>query len=70
VLYGERGLKAFEIKRSSRLRSGDLNSIEMFLGDYPMAEAYVVYGGERAYREGKIQVLPASDCLRDLNRLL
>ena len=70
VLYGERGLKAFEIKRSSRLRSGDLDSIELFLGDYPMAEAYVVYGGDRAYREGKIRVMPAADCLRDLSRLL
>lgn len=70
MLYGERGLKAFEIKRGSRLRSGDLDAIDLFLHDYPMAEAYVVYGGDRAYREGRIRVVPAADCLRELSDLL
>jgi uncharacterized protein len=70
VLYGERGLKAFEIKRGSRLRSGDLDGIQLFLRDYPVADGYVVYGGDRAYREGKIRVMPAADCLKELNELL
>jgi uncharacterized protein len=70
VLYGERGLKAFEVKRTSRVRSDDLAAMEMFLKDYPMAEAYLVYGGVRTYQEGKIKILPVGDCIKNLGELL
>jgi uncharacterized protein len=66
VLYGERGLRAFEVKRSSRVRPDDLASLQAFLADYPMAKAHLVYAGTKAYREGAIRVLPLGDALRHL----
>jgi uncharacterized protein len=59
VLYGPRGLHAIEVKRTSMVRGRDLAGLEAFLSDYPMARACVVYGGERAYHEGKIEIVPA-----------
>lgn len=70
VLYGERGLRAFEVKRTSRLRAEDLTSMKMLLDEYPMAEGCVAYGGARAYRDGRIRVVPAAECMADLARLL
>jgi len=70
VLYGERGLRAFEVKRSSRLRSEDFKSLVAFRADFPMAKCTMVYGGTRAYHEGAIRVLPLEDCLRELPELL
>ncbi|MBI4582512.1 MAG: ATP-binding protein [Planctomycetes bacterium] len=70
VLYGERGLLAFEVKRTSRLVDGDFKSIGMFLDDYPMARTFLVHGGAKAYWEGKIRVLPLETCLLELPQIL
>jgi predicted AAA+ superfamily ATPase len=70
VLYGERGLRAFEVKRTSRVRDEDLRGMRAFLADYPMAKGWLVYGGSRRYREGPIEVIPVEACLRELPRLL
>ncbi len=66
VLYGERGIVAIEVKRGDRIRSGDLTGLETFLADYPMARAYVVYGGSRHHREGGIEFVPVKAFLREL----
>lgn len=66
VLYGPRGFKAFEIKRAAKIRKGDLSGLKAFLTDYPSAEAFLVYGGTRRMREGPIQILPVTECLREL----
>jgi predicted AAA+ superfamily ATPase len=60
VLYGERGLRAIEVKRASRVRSEDLSSLKEFLSDYPVAKAYMVYGGNRRAREAGIELIPAT----------
>jgi predicted AAA+ superfamily ATPase len=70
VLYGERGLKAFEVKRGSRVRQEDLVAMQMFAQEYPVAELFVIYGGTREYREGAIRVLPASTWIARLGDLL
>ncbi|MSP60099.1 MAG: ATP-binding protein [Myxococcales bacterium] len=70
VLYGERGLHALEVKRSARLRPDDLRGLELFLEEYPMAQAHLFYGGTRRYQEGKIEVLPFEAGLRALPELL
>jgi predicted AAA+ superfamily ATPase len=70
VMYGERGLLAFEVKRASRVRSEDLRPLEDLLRDYPVARAFMVYGGSRDYHEGKIRVLPIDVFLRDLGTIL
>ncbi len=66
VLYGERGLKVFEVKRTTKIRGEMLKGLKAFLVDYPVAKAYFIYGGERRMREGKIEILPLQDALKQL----
>ena len=70
ILYGERGLVAVEVKRSSVFREQDLASLRIFLGDCPGAEGLLLYGGESEYRFGDIRVLPIDRGLVRLPELL
>ena len=70
VLYGPRGLLAFEIKRTARITSQMLKGLKSFVGDYPMAKAYFVYAGDRRQYDGKIEIVPILEMLKDLNNLL
>lgn len=58
VLYGERGLIAIEVKRSSRIRDEDLKSLRLFMASYPEARAFVVYAGDRKAHDNGIDILP------------
>lgn len=58
VAYGERGLHAIEVKRSSRFRESDLDGLRAFCADYPEARGCLLYGGTRRYRFGSIDVEP------------
>ncbi|MGD0465268.1 MAG: ATP-binding protein [Gammaproteobacteria bacterium] len=70
VLYGERGILAFEIKRSKSIKGKDLSSLKEFNSDYPQAKCYFLYGGEnREYYEG-IEVIPFIEALKGLPKLL
>jgi len=66
VLYGERGIRALEVKRASSVRSEDLRGLRAFLDEYPQARALLFYGGERRYHEGGIEVIPLEEGLRSL----
>ena len=46
VIYGARGIVAFEIKRSNRFSQKDFSSLKLFMQDYPMASAYFLFGGD------------------------
>lgn len=70
VMYGERGLRAFEITRSSRFRETDLAGLRLFCEDYPEATGHLLYGGTRRYRFGAIEVMPFGEALANLGRLL
>ena len=70
VLYGPKGLMAFEIKRSSQLSSRDFRGLNAFLTDYPEAKAYLVYGGQREEFRGKITAIPILDALKKLPHFL
>lgn len=70
VLYGERGLHAFEIKRKSSLSSKDFSGLTLFKKDYDIAKCYMVYGGTRAYYHNDIQVIPFESALKQLKELL
>ena len=71
VLYGDKGIRAFEIKRTARISGGMLlKGLKSFLADYPMSKAYFVYGGSREMRDGKVSILPIEDALRRLPELL
>ena len=70
VLYGPRGIVALEVERKRRLSGHDLRGLRAFLEDYPMAKAYVLYGGDHAAHFGPIHALPIAQALRDLPQLL
>jgi uncharacterized protein len=70
VLYGDRGLHAFEVTRSSVFRESDLAGLRLFLEDYPMAKGHLFYGGDKHYRFGAIEVSPVEQGLRRLPSLL
>jgi predicted AAA+ superfamily ATPase len=70
VLYGERGLHAFEVKRSSRFREAELAPLRLFCADYPEAAAHFYYGGSRRYRFGAIEVVPFAEALPELAAVL
>ncbi len=70
VLYGKKGIKAFEIKRTRRISVSMLRGLKAFLKDYPMAKAYFIYGGKRYMREGKIEILPMESAFRELHKIL
>lgn len=70
VLYGRRGIKAFEIKRTANVSGQMLKGIKMFLKDYPQAEAYFFYGGRRRMYESKIKIIPIEEALKELPVIL
>jgi uncharacterized protein len=70
VLYGERGLHAFEVKRSAKFQERDLVALRLFCADYPEAQACLFYGGTERYRFGAIEVMPLGEGVTGLgNRL-
>ena len=66
VLYGERGMRAFEVKRTARIRDEDIRGLKAFIKDYPSSKAYLIYGGDRKMNEGQIEIVPMTDCLQAL----
>ena len=70
VLYGPRGLLAFEIKRTARITSAMLGGLKSFVGDYPMAKAYFVYAGSRHQYDGNIEIVPVLEILKNLKKFL
>ena len=70
VLYGKRGIKAFEIKRTARINKSMFGGLKSFLKQYPMVKAYLVYGGSRRMREGNIEIYPVGEFLENLSLIL
>jgi predicted AAA+ superfamily ATPase len=70
VLYGERGLRAFEVKMAHNVRPDDLRSLLRFRADFPQAKAHLLYLGERRWHDRGIEVLPLLDCVRKLDQWL
>lgn len=70
ILYGKQGLLAFEIKRSNRLRSGDLDGLKLFLHDYPEAKVFFLYMGTREWHESGIEILNFESFIKNLQNSL
>jgi hypothetical protein len=70
ILYGERGLLAFEIKRTGRLTGAHYRGLRAFIKDYPMAKSYLLYGGRRGLSEGPINVRPMEAAFLELPNIL
>lgn len=70
VLYGKKGLFAFEIKRKDKIKNFDTKSLKIFQKDYPQAKCYLVYCGKRVMSDGKISILPIELFLKDLKKII
>jgi len=70
ILYGPKGLLAFEIKRSSRISKKNLNGLRLFANDYPDAKLYMLYGGSRQEYVNNISILPVEKALKELPAIL
>ncbi len=66
VLYGESGLIAIEVKRAGKVRSKELAGLRAFLKDYPMARAYVFYGGRDHLYIENIELIPLNQAIISL----
>lgn len=70
VLYGKRGLHAFEIKHKRTVQAKDLRHLRQFQKDYPMAKCKLLYGGERCYQDQGIDIIPYQTALTELPKYL
>ncbi|PIP63201.1 ATPase [Candidatus Roizmanbacteria bacterium CG_4_9_14_3_um_filter_33_18] len=70
ILYGEKGIKAFEIKRTKKIKTSMLKGLKTFLKDYPEAKTFFLYWGERRMKEGEIEIIPLKEALSNLKSLL
>lgn len=68
VLYGKKGIIAIEVKRTKKPSAKDFKGLKMFLQDYPTAKAYFVYLGEKIMSEGKIEILPVMEFLKQFSQ--
>lgn len=70
VLYGPRGLHAFEIKRSANINTKDLKGLKAFKQDYPEAKLYFINMGKQREYYNDIDVIPFVQALKELPQLL
>lgn len=70
VAYGERGLLAFEVKRSAKINSAALRGLKLFQKEYPEAKCFLAYGGKRKMTDGRIAIVPLEETLKNLPSLL
>jgi predicted AAA+ superfamily ATPase len=70
VLYGERGLRAFEIKMAQTVRADDLRSLLRFRSDFSQAKTQLLYLGRRRWHDRGVEVVPFIDCISELDQWL
>jgi uncharacterized protein len=70
VIYGPRGLHAFEIKRASHVSNKFFSGLTSFAQDYPEAQLHLIYLGEHAQYHGNINVRPFEQALKDLPKII
>jgi len=67
VLYGERGLKAIEVKLSSKIKSQDCQGLLEFMKDYPKAKSFLLYTGKEDYFLKDIRIIPVEKFLKRMS---
>lgn len=63
VVYGESGLYAVEVKRSSRIRPEDLTALRAFGEDYPQSRRYLLHGGKDRLKRDDVLCVPCEEFL-------
>lgn len=70
VIYGPKGLHAFEIKRSANLTPKAFAGLKYFGQDYPEAKLSLLFLGKHKEYHGNITAIPFEEALRDLPKLI
>jgi predicted AAA+ superfamily ATPase len=70
ILYGKRGFKAYEIKRSQHISSKTLRGLKAFMKDYPQAECHLLYGGKERLTINGIHIHPFDEYIKHLHEHL
>lgn len=70
ILYGPRGLHAFEIKRSAQVASKSLKGLKEFSEDYPEAKLHFIFLGKHKEYHGNITAIPFVNALKELPNLI
>jgi predicted AAA+ superfamily ATPase len=70
ILYGPKGLVAFEIKRKSNINNGDLGSLKAFLKDYPGSKCYLCCGVDKIEYRDDITIINIEEVLRNITKFL
>lgn len=70
VIYGPRGLHAFEIKRSQNLTNKAFKGLKSFQIDYPETKLHLLYLGKNKEYHENVTAIPFEQALRDLPKLI
>lgn len=70
ILYGEEGILAIEVKRAAKVRRQDLHGLKAFIHDYPMAKAFLFYGGKQKRYEDGIELIPLPEAIKNLPSII
>ncbi|MBI4602829.1 MAG: DUF4143 domain-containing protein [Planctomycetes bacterium] len=70
VFYGERGLRAFEVKRGHTVRAEDPKGLLLFKEDFPETKAFLLYLGKRGWHEKGVDIVPFQEAMERLETLL
>ena len=70
IVYGANGLFAFELKSSTYFERKDLKGLQAFKKDFPIAQCYLIYAGQREELHNDITVLPLKTALQKLSVIL
>ena len=70
VLYGEAGLIAIEVKRAAKIRTREFRGLKAFAKDYPQADLYMFYGGDKEMFVDNVNLIPVKQAITTLPALL
>lgn len=70
VIYGPRGLYAFEIKHSAQITTKALRGLKLFGQDYPEAKLYMLFFGKQKEYHGSVVAIPFQEALKNLPELI
>jgi len=70
ILYGKRGLIAFEIKNGKQIHTSSTKNLLSFSKEYPIAKTYLIYRGNHERSFNGIHAIPIHAALSRLHELL
>lgn len=70
ILYGERGIKALEVKATDHFQDNMLAGLKNFSRDYPESQLYLLYGGNKKMYVDNVTILPIQEALLTLDKWL